>query len=74
MTTKKNTTLRRRRDDYAATLLASVVMNAHDRRNAERDLRNAERIVDLVISVADASKALVRAVRSGFTSPAKVTQ
>ena len=72
--TRARTTIGKRNNDYATDLLAGVTMNEHDRRNAERAIRNAERIVDMVTAVVDGSKALVRAVRSGFATPAKAAQ
>lgn len=59
--------------DYR-TLLANVSMNDHDRRNAERDLRRAERLVDALVAIAGGARKVMHGIRSGFATAARAPQ
>jgi len=48
----------------AASPLGAIHMSPHERRQAERDLRTAEQLVDLIFAAAAGWQAFVRRLRS----------
>jgi hypothetical protein len=51
------------RQARAKNLLDGVQMSAHDRRQAEHDMRRAEQLVDFIFAVTDGWQGLVRRLR-----------
>ena len=47
----------------AASPLADVFLSAHDRRQAELDMRMAEQLVDFVFGVIEGTQSLMRRLR-----------